>query len=106
MRAGRLRHRLDFESPNTAVDSYGEATLEPWTLSTILWGSLEPLSGRELIAAQQAQAETTHRVRVRYEADIVPTMRISYGGRYFQILSIINREERGRELEIMCKELS
>jgi SPP1 family predicted phage head-tail adaptor len=107
VQAGRLRKRLDLETPNTAKDSFGGTPLEPWAPITTMWGSVEPLSGRELLLAQQVQAEVTHRVRVRYVATHVPTavMRFTLGARHFQILSGINVDERNRELELMCKEL-
>lgn len=105
MQAGRLRRRLDFESPATTKDSFGEVAEAPWALETTLWGSIEPLIGRELLQAQQVQAAVTHRVRVRYDSTIGPDMRIAYGSRSFEILAVMNPEERNRELEIMCKEL-
>jgi SPP1 family predicted phage head-tail adaptor len=107
MQAGRLRKRLDLETPNTVADTFGETPLEPWTLVTTLWGSVEPISGRERLMAEQVQGEITHRIKVRYVAAYLPTpvMRFTYADRHFQILSVANRDERNRELEIMCKEL-
>jgi len=105
MQAGALNKRLDFETPNTVADTFGEETEAPYTLVASVWGSIEPLSGNELLRAQQTQAEVTHRVRIRYRTGITPKLRIAYADRYFNILSVINRGERNRELEIMCKEL-
>jgi SPP1 family predicted phage head-tail adaptor len=105
MQAGRLRHRLVFETPATTEDTFGEVVDAPYAAVATVWGSVEPLSGREQLWAQQVQAEITHKVRVRYSNLVTPECRIRFGTRYFNILSIINREERNRELEIMCKEL-
>ena len=55
--------------------------------------------------AQQMQADVTHRVRFRYVAGVTAKMRVLYGARIFNVLSVINPEERNREIVLMCKEL-
>lgn len=105
MQAGALRHRLTLETPNTTADSFGEETEAPYTTLATVWGSIEPLSGNERLRMQQVQAEVTHRVRIRYRSGVTPELRVKFGTRYFNILSVTNWEERNRELEIMCKEL-
>ena len=105
MNIGALRHQLTIKAINTTEDSYGEVTEDPTTTECTVWGSIEPLSGRELLLAQQIQATVTHRVRIRYHSGLDPSMQIVFGTRTFDILSIINLEERNRELEIMCREV-
>lgn len=105
MNIGALRHRLTFKSTNTTADSFGEVSESPTTTVATVWGSINPLSGRELLQAQQVQAEVTHRVRIRYRSGLDPSMQIVFGTRTFDIVSIINLEERDREIEILCKEL-
>ena len=41
---------------------------------------------------------------MRYLSGIVPKMRVKVGSRIFDILSIINVDERNRELQLMCRE--
>ena len=104
MNAGSLRHRFAIKTAQETTDSFGVTVETPITFATV-WASIEPLSGRELFQAQQVQAEVTHRVRMRYLAGVTAKMKGYYGTREFQILSVANRDERNRELEIMCKEL-
>jgi SPP1 family predicted phage head-tail adaptor len=104
MGAGALRHRITIERVTETQDSFG-GTVTTWPILATMWASVEPLSGREQLLAQQVQAEVTHRVRVRYVAGVTAKMRITFGDRHFEILSVINPEERNRELELMCKEL-
>ncbi|MBG2804208.1 phage head closure protein, partial [Proteus mirabilis] len=53
---------------------------------------------------QQVQSEATTRILIRYIADIDTSMRIVWGKRIFNIISIIDPYERHRELQLMCKE--
>ena len=69
------------------------------------WAAIDPVSGRELYAAEQSQSEVTHKVRLRYRPGLTTAMRISRGKRRFKILSIIDWEERHESLLMMCKEL-
>ena len=105
MKAGTLRHWLTFEKPPVSPtrDTTG-AEVEAWEPVVSVWGSIEPLVGREYVAAQQVNAELSHRIRVRYHPDFTPTMRILYGTREFNIISLLNREERNVELEIYATE--
>ena len=69
-----------------------------------LWASIEPLSGRELFAAQEANAEVTTRITLRFHKDIDRTMFVKHGVHEFEILYIINPKFANKELQLMCKE--
>ena len=58
----------------------------------------------EYFAAQSTQADVTHRIVLRFLSVIIPKMRVKFGSRVFDILSIINVNERNRELQLMCRE--
>jgi len=49
-------------------------------------------------------AEVTGKISIRYLAGITPKMRVKHGNRIFDIVSMINPEERNRELQLMVKE--
>lgn len=103
MRLGPLRHRVTFEKRKTSRDEFGQP-VEGWDVVATLWASVEPISGRELIAAQQTQAETTHRIRCRYRAGLEAAQRIVFESRPFDIQSVINPREIGASLEILANE--
>jgi SPP1 family predicted phage head-tail adaptor len=46
----------------------------------------------------------THRIRIRYRAVLKAGWRISYAGRYFNVVSIIDPNMAHRWLDLMCKE--
>jgi len=104
MEAGALRHRVSIQEPVEARNSYNEA-ITTWALVAVVWGSVAPLAGREFFAAEHVQSEITHRVRLRYRAGITSEMRVVYAGRVLMIQSVIDRGERRRELELMCREV-
>ncbi len=106
--AGKLRHRITFQRFDGESDDYGdplEADDSHWTDVATTWAAIDPVSGRELYAAEQSQSEVTHKVRLRYRPGLTTAMRISRGKRRFKILSIIDWEERHESLLMMCKEL-
>jgi SPP1 family predicted phage head-tail adaptor len=79
MRAGRLRHRITFQTLGRGQDPDTGEELESWTT---VWetvpAAVEPLSARDLIAAQAGQSEATGRMVIRYRGGVLPTMRILY----------------------------
>lgn len=103
MQAGRLRHRIVVQKKQAKVDSFGEEVIS-WVKHLDAWGSIEPLRGQEYLEAKQVQADVSTRIRMRWQAGITPGMRVLYGSRVFDIQSVINVFERGRELQLMCLE--
>jgi SPP1 family predicted phage head-tail adaptor len=105
MQAGALRHRLTIQAaPRVPVRDTTGAAVEVWEDVAEVWGSVEPLSGRELMSAQQLNAELSHRVRLRYLPGLSPIMQIRYGTRRFRLYSIVDPDERHREQICLCSE--
>ncbi len=71
MKAGRLRHRLIFQSKPLPEDqnTFGDA-LEVWTDAFTLWGAFEVVGSREFPVAHKRFAESTARFRVRYRSEL------------------------------------
>ncbi|CAI8769741.1 phage head closure protein [Pseudomonas serbica] len=86
MRAGRLRHRITFQSPGMVQDPGTGEMLPGWVS---VWekvpAAVEPLSARDLIAAQAGQSEASGRMVIRYRPDVLPTMRILHRGDVYDI---------------------
>lgn len=105
MRAGRLRHSVTIQklqegSPDQTAEGADDVD---WTahLSNIA-AEVEPLSGRELFAAQEWHSEVTTRIRIRYRSTITAAMRVVFGSRYYNIRHIIDPLERHEELHLLC----
>lgn len=108
MRSGELRHRITLQSRSTAKDSFG-GQVDIWTDVLPVWACIKPLSGRELMAAQAVQSETTHSIEIRYnplfgDPETVTSLRALYGTRIFNITGSINEDERNRMLTLSAKE--
>jgi SPP1 family predicted phage head-tail adaptor len=105
MRAGRLRHRVTVQAfTELGVDAVGTPQGQ-WDATAIdVAAEVTPLSGSELLAAQQVGAETTHVVRMRYGTTVTPRHRLLFGARILEIESAPNVEERNKELLLRCRE--
>jgi len=103
MNVGRLRHQVTIIQAVSAPDGAGGLTKTWETLATV-WAAVEPLRGREYFAAQQVTAEITHKVTLRYLTGVRPEMRVQFGDREFDIMAVINPQERNIYLELMCVE--
>lgn len=109
MNAGRLRHSITIEQKTPLVDELGDEQAFSWDSYCSRRASVQPLRGREYFAAAQEQTELSHKVILRADSTtlgITAAMRVNYGGRLLDIEAVININERGRWLELMCVERS
>ena len=82
---GKLRHRLMIlESVLTQDTTTGEMA-HVWSELATVWGSFEPYSTKEYHAAAMTQDQTEARAVIRYRADILSEMRISFRGKIYEI---------------------
>ena len=100
LRSAILRHRVTFQVRSTIIDSVGGQSTN-WTDLFTVWAEVSPLTGREQMAAQAVQSETTHQITVRYRSEFavpktVAAYRAIYNGRIFNIGGSINQDERNR----------
>lgn len=96
-----LRHRITIERATMVESDYGP--IASWETVGSVSASIEPLRGRELAEYGLAQSEVSTRIRIRYLAGLRSADRITHGGTEYNVLSVINREMRNIELELMCK---
>lgn len=107
MFAGKLRHKVDIEHQSAGSPQQfgtGEPDVAWIVFLNDIWAAVEPLSGRELFAAQEFHSEVTTRIRLRYRDGITAAMRVAFESRHYNILYIIDPEERHRELHLLCSE--
>jgi len=103
IQAGRLRERVTFQAPTKSRSASGEASLTWSTIATV-WASVDGLSARDIMQAQQANVLATHKIIVRYRDDVDHTSRIVWRGRTMEASSVIDRHNR-EYLEILAKEV-
>jgi SPP1 family predicted phage head-tail adaptor len=108
MRTGAMRRRITLQSRDATVDANG-GQVTSWTNVATVWASIEPLSVRELLAAQSVQSEISHKITLRYQPALasmkaLAAMRALYGTRIFSIAGGMNLDERNRELDLLATE--
>lgn len=69
-----------------------------------VWASVAPNTGREYEEAQKIRAETTYKVVTRFFPGITTDMKIMFGQKALDIVSVLNVNERNIELQIVAKE--
>lgn len=97
--AGDLDQRIRIEAKARVEDAGGGAA-EAWTLVAAVWAQAWPVSGRERAEAQQVEASTLMRFKVRRRADVTAGMRIVWQGRAHNIRFVADAGSRAPFLTI------
>ena len=96
--AGTLRHRITIERQDNVQAEDTGAIVTGWTeLAASVPASVEPVSGRDYIAAAQAGSSITARITVRYRSNLNASMRIRHGNTIYRIKAILPDPNSGKE---------
>ncbi len=98
----KLNKRIIIQQRTGSASSITEP--ETWTNFKTVYAGLDPLQGKAYFEANRQNTDVTIRIYIRYLAGITPDMRVKFGDRIFEIISIINIGERNKEMHLMCKE--
>jgi SPP1 family predicted phage head-tail adaptor len=104
MRAGVLRHKIEFVSITATQNESGEP-IEGETHYAYAFAEVKPVTGNEKFIANQVFTEATEQIRTRYVSGVTTKHRIVFATRRFDILSAQNKDERNIELLIIAKEI-
>lgn len=88
MRAGDLRDSITIEARTSTPDGLGQP-VPSWAPVVTVRAAIEPLGGRELVAAQALASEVQLKIRLRRRNDIDPSMRIQHQGRHYGIVAVL-----------------
>jgi SPP1 family predicted phage head-tail adaptor len=94
---GRLDRRITLQSSAATRDGAGGNVLT-WSEVATVWAQEVSTTGREFRAAGALRAETTIAFRIRYLNTAAPAMRISYNGKLYDILSVVEEGRRESQL--------
>ena len=100
---GDLNKRIEIQAATKASDLMGSFT-ETWGTIATVWAAIWPLSATETVQSMQTGMTISHRIRIRYRSTFLPFWRLKFGNRYFNIVSILNPNEKNEYLDLMCKE--
>lgn len=102
---GKMKERVAIKSPREVRSRSGETTLNWDTTVATVWASVDGLSSRDIIQAQQANVVATHKIRIRFRDDVSHTHRLIWRGRTMEIASVTERNDR-QVLELLARELT
>lgn len=103
---GAMRTLVILSTPGTASDGQGGVTPWPGTTYGTAYAEAQPLAGREYLLAQQIRAGTPWRLRLRYDAGITQAMRVTFGTRTLEIVSVTDPEDEHRWTVLTCWEIA
>lgn len=105
MRAGLMRKRLVLQSLTETRDADG-GVVTAWALLASVYAGIEPLTQNEKKQGTRTEAMATHKIMMRYRSGLTPSMRFLYGTRIFNIVEILNKNERNWEHEVKVIEVT
>ena len=104
MAIGDLNKLIDIIATTKIPDGMGSFTETDVTIASNVFAAIWPTSAKELVQSMQPDMIISHRIRIRYRSVLKPDWRLKFGNRWFNIVSIINPNERGEWLDLMVKE--
>lgn len=109
MRNGPLRHRITLQALSHVQDADTGEMVPVWAdwpvPNMMYFARVEPLSGRDFIAAKAVQSEVTARIVMRYREGVNATMRLLFRGQVYSIHAVLPDAKSGREyLTLMVSE--
>lgn len=100
---GALRSELSLQQATLTADGLG-GHAESWSEIATLFARVEPVSAGTRFGADQTVETVTHRITVRFRADLASGMRLAHGGRIFEVVSVHDPDETGRYLVCRARE--
>ena len=98
----RPRHRVRIEAPTTAQSASG-AVPPGWTLvADDVPASIDPLSGREFLAANQVHAEVTTRITLGIWPPVDATMRVLHLDKIYNIRQVLPDPSFREHVTLLC----
>ena len=104
MKIGNLNKRVTIQGRVVTQSTTG-MEIETWSDLDTVWACVQPIKGKEFWQAQQISSKLDMRVTIRYRSNVSTLNRLKYGNRYFDIVAVINTDERNRFLTLMCEEV-
>jgi len=108
---GKLKDRVQLQYAVETPDNFGESIIV-WTTYDTVWAGIRPFTGREYYHSQQQVGEIEVVITIRYRSGVILGHRAVYVNAAksitdnYEIVGIVNRENRNEWLELLCKRLA
>lgn len=103
MRAGKLFHPITIQKATLTDDDYGGST-KSWTTHATARAGIFPVKGVENVVDGKLTMISRFTIIIRFIDGVTTGMRVNGNGRIFEIIAVKNVDERGRQLDLLCKE--
>ena len=94
---GKLQHKVSLQRFDTVVDPDTGHREKTWREYASPWVAIEPISGREFLAAAAERSEVTTRITMYFREDVTRAERIVYRGKVYNIQVVLPDPDTGRE---------
>lgn len=105
--ASMLRHRIVLQTPQLTAQNGGQF-ITAWQDVATVWAQVTPRQTNSLnieaLFAEKTVERISHEILLRWREDVDASMRVVFGGRYFNIRSAVNLDERGECLRLLVEE--
>ena len=95
---GQLNRRLTLEAPVDTDDGAG-GVIRGFAAVATLWAQVTPVAARGEVSADALGASVTHRIALRYSADITLRHRLRDGARIYRIVAMRERHRRFLDID-------
>lgn len=99
--AGRKSRKVTIRATVRTPDEYGGFTETQSDVATA-YARVRPLQGSQQLTAMQTGLSEPYEFTFSYRADLTEVSEIYYDGRRFDVTSVIDPEERHRELIVLA----
>lgn len=111
MHAQRYRHRIAFQRKAETQNPLTGAITYAWQTVTVDGVALDSVPaevltgpGREFVASNAKQAETTARINLRWFPGLSPAWRVLWDGKVYDITSVETDATARREYRLRCND--
>ncbi len=102
---GSLRHQIAFQVPNYNKGDSGE-DVPDWMTTVQTRGCFNSIKAKKFFASDRENVEKVYPVEMRWQTGIEATMQMLYAARTFEVLTVVDVEERHRVLYLQVRELT
>jgi len=101
MQAGKLWHEVVIQQRNETINDIGES-VAVWVTYGNKYAKITFLSGSETLISNQVNSLLSNEITIRWDGGVRADMRVVFKGRFYNIDSIDNIDERDKKMILSC----
>jgi SPP1 family predicted phage head-tail adaptor len=102
--ASECRHRINIQTLSSVSDGEGGFTTA-YTDGSNYWAAIYPMSAAQVKEYRTINVNADYLIKIRGNITVAEkTNRIRFGARYFEVLTVMDLQERGIVKHVACKE--